>query len=233
MPTKPGFVTRFFEARGFRVMSVFGIRPDPFGSSGSDFHTGIDFGGKPRGTPVESPVIGTVFAARMYTGWGNLVAITDARGYNHLFAHLDQILVSPGGQISRGDVVGTVGSTGWTTGPHLHYQINRPGTAVRGDGYAGNPDDYIFEDEVMTLDTAIVLGGDPDYFIAAPLRNRLNCPVFARQALGSLKLFSKVIICGGPDEDVRQAAPSAEIISLSGADRFETAVRIKEYMDLR
>jgi hypothetical protein len=167
----------------------------------------------------------------MYTGWGNLVAVTDSRGYNHLFAHLDSIRVSPGQPVFRETVIGTVGSTGWATGPHLHYQINRPGTRVRGDGYFGNPDDYIFDDEVVSVERAIVLGGDADFFNAAPLRNKLNCPVFAREALGMLNLVGKVYLCGGPEEDIIQAAPSAEIVNLSGKDRFETAAKIREYLN--
>jgi len=229
MPTEPGFVTRFYTARGFRVTSPFGNRPDPFNPGDTDFHTGIDYGGKPRGTPLETPAQGMVYAARNYSGWGNLVAITDFRGYNHLHAHLDSIRVLVGQQITRGEVVGTVGSSGMVTGPHLHYQINRPGTGVRGDGYFGNPDDYIFE-EVMDVERAIVVGGDADYFNAAPLRDKVNCPVFARSALGQLGRVKTVYICGGPEQEVAAAAPNAQLVNLSGANRFETAAKIQEYL---
>lgn len=229
MPTQPGFVTRFFTQRGFRVTSPFGPRPDPFDPGGTDFHTGIDFGGRPRGTPLETPAQGVVYAARSYSGWGNLVAITDFRGYNHLHAHLDSIGVTKGQRINRGTVVGAVGSTGQVTGPHLHYQINKPGAGVRGDGYFGNPDDYIF-DEVMEVERAIVIGGDADYFNAAPLRDKMNCPVFARSALGELRAVKTVYICGGNEEDVVAAAPDAELLNLSGRNRFETAANIQEYM---
>lgn len=229
MPTKPGFVTRFYTERGFRVTSPFGRRPDPFNPERTDFHTGIDFGGKPRGIPVETPAEGVVYAARSYSGWGNLVGITDFRGYNHLHAHLDSIGVFQGQRLARGAVIGTVGSTGQVTGPHLHYQINRPGAGVSGNGYFGNPDDYIF-DEVMEVQRAIVLGGDADYFNAAPLRDRLNCPIFARSALGELKAVKTIYICGGSQEDVASAAPNAELINLAGSNRFETAAKIQNYL---
>ncbi|HPZ89839.1 MAG: peptidoglycan DD-metalloendopeptidase family protein [Firmicutes bacterium] len=231
MPAQPGFVTRFYTARGFRVTSPFGPRPDPFKPGETEFHTGIDFGGKPQGTPVETPAQGTVFAARSYTGWGNLVAITDFRGYIHLHAHLDSIKVYPGQKVARGDVIGTLGRTGTATGVHLHYQINRPGTDVRGDGYFGNPDEYIF-DEVMDVERAIVLGSDADYFNAAPLRDKLNCPVFSRSALGQLKAVKTVYICGGGVEEVVKAAPNAELVNLSGNNRYETARKIQEFLKM-
>src|SRR5690554_4902394 len=112
MPTKPGYVTRFYTQKGFRITSPFGPRPDPFLPGKTDFHTGIDFGGVPRGTPVQTPAKGVVLAAQSYSGWGNLVAITDSRGFIHLHAHLDSIRVVKGQKITRGKVIGTVGSTG-------------------------------------------------------------------------------------------------------------------------
>lgn len=231
MPTEPGFVTRFYLERGFRVTSPFGPRPDPFDPTKSDYHTGIDYGGMPRGTPVESPTSGVVVEARRFTGWGNLVAEIDDREFIHLFAHLDQFRVAKGDRIARGDVVGTIGSTGNATGPHLHYQINRPGTWVNGSGYFGNPDDYIFDYEVTSMQRAIVLGSDADYCNAAPLRDRLNCPIFYRSALGSLRAAETVYICGGPEVDVVEAAPSSKIVNLSGVNRYETAAKIREFLN--
>ncbi|HBI56780.1 MAG TPA: hypothetical protein DDY38_08135, partial [Firmicutes bacterium] len=206
-----GFPTRFYGERGFKITSPFGPRPDPFNPGKTDFHTGIDYGGRPQGTLVQTTVGGTVFAAKMYGGWGNLVGITDSRGYNHLFAHLQAISVRPGQTVARGDAVGTLGSTGQATGPHLHYQINRPGAGVSGNGYFGDPDRYYFEEEVEEVERAIVLGSDADYCNAAPLRDRLNCPVFFRSALVQLAKVSTIYICGGPIESVREAAPNAKL----------------------
>lgn len=225
-----GFPTRFYAERGFKITSPFGLRPDPFNSGQTDFHTGIDYGGRPQGFLVQTTVGGTVFAAKMYGGWGNLAGVTDARGYNHLFAHLQTILVRPGQTVAKGDAVGTLGSTGKVTGPHLHYQINRPGTGVSGSGYFGDPDRYYFEEEVVTVERAIVLGSDVDYYNAAPLRDRLNCPLFFRSALGQLAKVSTIYVCGGPIESVREAAPNANLINLSGSNRFETAAKISSHL---
>lgn len=229
MATELEFVTRFYTERGFRMTSPFGLRPDPLHQGKKDFHTGIDYGGKPRGTPVETPAEGIVNAASLYTGWGNLVAITDFRGYNHLHAHLDSISVKKGQRIVRGDVIGKIGSTGQATGPHLHYQINRPGAGLLGSSYFGNPDEYIF-DEVVDMERAILLGGEADYFNAAPLRDRLNCPVFARSAMGGLAHIKTIYICGGNEMDVAKAAPKAQRINLSGRNRLETAANIQAYL---
>lgn len=227
-----GFPTRFYTGQGFRITSQFGSRPDPFNPGKKVFHTGIDYGSRPQGFPVLSTTEGVVFAASSYGGWGNLVGVRDSNQHNHLFAHLRDILVASGRTVARGDRVGTVGSTGNATGPHLHYQINRPGTGVNGSGYFGNPDSYYFEEEeeVKTVERAIVIGGDADYFNAAPLRDRLNCPLFSYSALGELAKVSTVYVCGGSVETVRKAAPAAEIVDLSGADRYETAAKIAAYL---
>lgn len=225
-----GFPTRFYGERGFKITSPFGPRPDPFNPGKTDFHTGIDYGGRPQGTLVKATVGGTVFAAKMYGGWGNLVGVTDARGYNHLFAHLQAISVRPGQTVARGDAVGTLGRTGQATGPHLHYQINRPATGVSANGYFGDPDRYLFDKEVEEVERAIVLGSDVDYYNAAPLRDKLNCPVFSRSALGELKTVKAVYVCGGNEEDVAKVAPNATLVNLSGSNRFETAANILAYL---
>ena len=227
-----GFPTRFYTNQGFRVTSQFGQRPDPFNPGKKVFHTGIDYGFKPQGFPVLTTIKGVVFATGSYGGWGNLVGVKDSQKYNHLFAHLRDIFVANGQVVAQGDQVGTVGRTGNATGPHLHYQINRPGTGVNGGGYFGNPDHYYFEEEgeVKIVERAIVIGGDADYFNAAPLRNRLNCPIFAFAALGELSKVSTVYVCGGDVEIVREAAPASEIVNLSGSNRFETAAKIAAYL---
>ncbi len=225
-----GFPTRFYTEQGFRITSPFGPRPDPFNPGETDFHTGKDYGGRPRGTLVRTTVGGDVFTARAYSGWGNLVGITDAKGYNHLFAHFQDFRVKNGDKVARGDGIGTIGSTGNATGPHLHYQINKPGTGVRSSGYFGDPDKYYFEEEVENVEIAIVLGSDADYCNAAPLRDWLNCPIFSRSALGQLSKVSNIYVCGGAVEPIKQAAPKAKIINLSGNNRFETAAKISSHL---
>lgn len=228
-----GFPTRFYTERGFRVTSAFGLRPDPFAPGKTDFHTGIDYGGRPLRFPVESTIKGQVFAAGSYGGWGRLVGVRDGRNHNHLYAHLDSIAVTVGQTVVRGQKVGALGRTGNATGPHLHYQINKPGTGVNGSGYFGDPDRYYFDEEegvVKTVENAIVIGSDVDYFNAAPLRDRLNCPVFFPTALGELAKVATVYVCGGALGPIKTAAPNADIVNLSGANRFETAANIAAYL---
>jgi murein DD-endopeptidase MepM/ murein hydrolase activator NlpD len=225
-----GFPTRFYGALGFKITSPFGPRTDPFNPGSADFHTGIDYGGRPAGVPVPATIGGTVFAAKSYQGWGNLVGVRDWQNYNHLFAHLRTLLVVPGQTVARGNPVGTLGSTGKATGPHLHYQINRPGTGVNGSGYFGDPDLYFFPEEEVKMESAIVLGSDVDYASAAPLGDALNCPFFSRSALGQLRAVKTVYVCGGSLAPVREAAPEAKLVDLSGTNRFETAAKIYEYL---
>lgn len=144
MPNKPRYITRWFTeiAHNFVVTSPYGNRPTL-----GDFHRGIDFGGKGvRGTPVKCPRAGTVTNAGFDTkGYGNYVGVRLPDNHTMVFAHLDRRDVKKGDKIAQGHIIGTLGNTGNTTGPHLHFQINSPGTGVRGNGACGDPDDYIFE----------------------------------------------------------------------------------------
>lgn len=150
----------FFTGKGWKVTSPFGPRPDPFGGGGTDFHRGIDFGGYPVGEPVKTPTQGTITHAAYYTGWGNLVRVEDSKGFGHLFAHLSQ-MEKKGKKVKRGDVIGKNGKTGDATGPHVHYQINKPDGGIKGSGYWGDPADYIYwEEEKGMRKTYTVVKGD-------------------------------------------------------------------------
>lgn len=124
-------VVDFFLQKGWRISSDYGIRKDPFTGS-NNFHRGIDFAGKPIGEPIATPVAGKVLYSAHYNGWGNLIGIQDSSGFIHLFAHLDKTLKSVGELVKSGDIVGLNGSTGNSTGPHLHYQINTPMGGIVG-----------------------------------------------------------------------------------------------------
>ena len=120
----------------FRITSEFGPR---FG--GSDFHTGLDISGPGiHGATVVAANSGTVrFTNWSHTpgrGYGIFVIIDHGGGISTLYAHLSYITVSVGDEVSIGDPIGRVGSTGWSTGPHLHFE-------VRHDGRAVNPRPYI------------------------------------------------------------------------------------------
>ncbi|SES68143.1 LysM peptidoglycan-binding domain-containing M23 family metallopeptidase [Anaerobranca gottschalkii] len=118
-------VVEFYLNKGWIISSDYGIRRDPFTGSNA-FHRGIDFAGKPLGEEIFTPVEGKVIYSSYYNGWGNLIGIEDQGGYIHLFAHLQQRFKKVGERVNKEDVIGLNGSTGKSTGPHLHYQINTP-----------------------------------------------------------------------------------------------------------
>jgi len=90
-------------------------------------HRAIDYAA-PTGTPVYAVADGTVTAARWNGGFGNYVDIRHNSVYETQYAHLSRIAVSAGQSVAQGEIVGYVGSTGWSTGPHLHYQVKVNGT---------------------------------------------------------------------------------------------------------
>lgn len=110
-------------ATRYRLSSAFGARRDPFGG-GSAFHSGLDIAA-PRGTLVLAAGDGRVSFAGQRSGYGNVVEITHLGGTITRYAHLSAILVDVGKQISAGDVIAKVGSTGRSTGPHLHFEVRR------------------------------------------------------------------------------------------------------------
>jgi len=112
-----------------RIASGFGMRIDPvYGTP--KMHKGLDFTA-PQGTPIYSTGDGVVrTAAYMATGYGNHVEINHGYGYETLYGHMVRIKVRPGQKIKRGEVIGWVGSTGKSTGPHCHYEVHINGNAV-------------------------------------------------------------------------------------------------------
>jgi len=108
--------------------SGFGVRIDPFLNRPA-MHTGIDFRGNP-GEPVRATASGTVTAAGWSGGYGRMVEIEHANGVSTRYGHLSEIDVKVGQSIRIGQVVGRLGSTGRSTGPHLHYETRIDGEAV-------------------------------------------------------------------------------------------------------
>jgi murein DD-endopeptidase MepM/ murein hydrolase activator NlpD len=109
--------------------SGFGVRSDPF-HSGAAFHPGIDLAGA-YGTPVYATAEGTVIRAGWNSGgYGNMVEIDHGRGIATRYGHMSAILVSAGEHVTRGQQVGRMGSTGRSTGNHLHYEVRIDGRAV-------------------------------------------------------------------------------------------------------
>ncbi|BDA84509.1 membrane protein [Aureimonas sp. SA4125] len=110
------------------MSSTFGVRPDPF-LGRSAMHTGLDFVAT-TGTNVSATASGTIVQAGPNGGYGNLVEVDHGGGLMTRYGHLSQILVNVGDRVKAGSVIGRVGSTGRSTGPHLHYEVRRDGNAV-------------------------------------------------------------------------------------------------------
>ncbi|MGP7796359.1 M23 family metallopeptidase [Sphingomonas sp. CLY1604] len=110
--------------------SNFGIRSDPFRGTAA-MHAGVDIPG-PVGTPIYATADGIVGHAGRQGGYGNMVEINHGKGIATRYGHLSKILVADGSRVTRGQLIALMGSTGRSTGPHLHYE-------VRIDGHAVNP----------------------------------------------------------------------------------------------
>jgi len=109
--------------------SGFGVRSDPF-NSGAAMHPGIDLAG-PIGTPIYATADGTVLRAGWNSGgYGNLVELDHGRGITTRYGHMSKIVVPNGAHINRGQLIGYMGSTGRSTGSHLHYEVRIDGRAV-------------------------------------------------------------------------------------------------------
>lgn len=110
------------------LSSSFGSRRDPFNGRKA-FHSGIDIAHY-VGTKIYATASGTVTRRGAVSGYGNMVEVANGDRFVTVFGHLDKILVKKGQQIARGDVIGTMGNTGRSTGPHLHYEIRDQGKVI-------------------------------------------------------------------------------------------------------
>jgi murein DD-endopeptidase MepM/ murein hydrolase activator NlpD len=113
---------------GHRITSPFGSRPDPFFHRYA-MHTGTDFRAR-AGTPVPATAPGVVTVAAYTGGYGNMVEIDHGNGIVTRYGHMSEISVAVGDKLHKGDIVGRVGSTGRSTGPHLHYEVRVDGEPV-------------------------------------------------------------------------------------------------------
>ena len=111
-----------------RITSHFGVRQDPLGK-GDRWHKGVDIAA-PAGTPVRAMATGKVVFSGRAGGYGNLVEIDHGNGFITRYAHNRTLLVSIGDIVPAGKEIAQVGSTGRSTGPHLHFEIRKEGQAV-------------------------------------------------------------------------------------------------------
>ena len=105
-----------------KINNEFGFRRNPFGGRAYEFHPGMDIDGE-RGDPIIAPASGTVVSAGYKGGYGNLVEIDHGNGLTTRYGHMSKIETEVGTIVTRGTTIGQVGSTGRSTGPHLHFEV--------------------------------------------------------------------------------------------------------------
>ena len=120
-----------------RLASGYGMRMHPILKI-SKMHTGTDFAAH-TGTPIYATGDGTVKLSGREGGYGNVVVINHGYGYETLYAHMSKVKAKRGQKVKRGDIIGYVGSTGLSTGPHLHYEIHKDGKPI-------DPVSYFYQD---------------------------------------------------------------------------------------
>ncbi|MFH1372744.1 MAG: peptidoglycan DD-metalloendopeptidase family protein [bacterium] len=114
----------------------YGMKNDPF-TGYKQMHQGLDIANH-RGTPIIATADGRVFSVGGNSGLGKIVAIDHGYGFRTRYAHLSEIKVKRGQRVKRGDIIGLMGSTGYSTGPHLHYEVIRNGKTVNPASYILN-----------------------------------------------------------------------------------------------
>jgi murein DD-endopeptidase MepM/ murein hydrolase activator NlpD len=105
-----------------KINNEFGFRRNPFGGRAYEFHPGMDIDGE-RGDLVTASANGTVIKAGYTGGYGNMVEIDHGNGIHTRYGHMSKLDVSAGDTVTRGQLIGEIGSTGRSTGPHLHFEL--------------------------------------------------------------------------------------------------------------
>ena len=144
--------------QGVNFTSGFGIRSDPFRGRAA-MHPGIDLAG-PMGTPVYATADGVVDRSEWNSGgYGNLVEIDHGQGIQTRYGHLSQRIAQPGQRVHRGDLIGLMGSTGRSTGSHLHYEVRIDGRAVNPVPFLQASSTFIAMQRGATIGTPPAIGG--------------------------------------------------------------------------
>ena len=139
--------------------SNFGVRSDPFRHTRA-MHAGVDLPG-PVGTPVYATADGLVGRAQRAGGYGNLVELEHGQGIQTRYGHLSAIIAQPGTRVKRGDLIGLMGSTGRSTGSHLHYEVRLSGRAVNPVPFLESAD-YVVAAQAKSAQTRLAMGGPGD-----------------------------------------------------------------------
>ena len=126
--------------------SGYGLRTHPV-LGGTRAHKGIDLAA-PTGTPVYATADGVIGKAEWFSSYGLFIAIDHGADLETRYAHMSRLAVAAGERVKKGDVIGYVGSTGRSTGPHLHYEVRVAGTAV-------NPMPYMADTDTPSMGTSL------------------------------------------------------------------------------
>lgn len=127
------------------ITNIFGEMEDPF-SGTMKKHYGVDFAAA-RGVPVIATANGRVSSVQNHKFWGKRIQLTHAHGFSTVYAHLGTVDVYRGKKVQRGDVIGTIGISGLTTGQHLHYEIRKNDKPI-------DPQKYFFPEQPMVFASA-------------------------------------------------------------------------------
>jgi murein DD-endopeptidase MepM/ murein hydrolase activator NlpD len=137
--------------------SGYGVRSDPFQRRVA-MHQGVDLAG-PYGTEIRATADGIVGRSKWVNGYGNLVELEHGNGIQTRYGHLSRSLVSPGQHVKRGDVIALMGSTGRSTGNHLHYEVRLEGKALNPVAFMQSAD-YLLALQRRAADpTKMAMGG--------------------------------------------------------------------------
>lgn len=128
-----GFTPMGYPHKG-RISSTYGHRENPFTGENIESHKGLDIKGN-YGEIVKTTANGTVKFASRRGGYGNCIIINHGNGFETYYGHLSKIVVRAGQKVNAGQIIGNIGSTGRSTGPHLHYEVHRNGKIVNPKTY--------------------------------------------------------------------------------------------------
>jgi murein DD-endopeptidase MepM/ murein hydrolase activator NlpD len=146
--------------KGSSFTSGYGVRSDPFRGRAA-MHAGIDLAG-PVGTPIYATADAIVGRSEWANGYGNLVELDHGRGIQTRYGHLHRSTVNAGQRVKRGDLIGYMGSTGRSTGSHLHYEVRIDGKAVNPVPFMQSNDYLLAVQRRAAAATQMAMGGPQD-----------------------------------------------------------------------
>ena len=150
-------IPQFMPADRYSISSYFGVRRDPINGRAA-MHPGLDIRG-PRGAPIYAAAVGTVTFVGRKSGYGNVVEISHGNGLVTRYGHMSATRARRGQHVEAGDVIGAIGSTGRSTGPHLHFEVRVNGRAVNPRPFLETAPDVLEEARARPSDTGSEANG--------------------------------------------------------------------------